>query len=173
MPRTAGFQTIDYAAAELETISVTTALMFIGGGSAGVAGGIKVTTFFLLAFVILAEVKGETDVVVGHRRISEATQRQALTVALLGVAAVALGVLALAMVTEGLSLDQLVFEAVAAFSTGGLSLNLTPSLPEQAQLILVMLMYVGRVGTITVASALALTDRRRLYRYPEERPIVG
>jgi potassium uptake TrkH family protein len=173
IPRTAGFQTIDYAVADPETVSVTTALMFIGGGSAGTAGGVKVTTFLLLAYVIWAEVKGEADVVVGRRRVTVGAQRQALAVALLGVAVVAGGTLLLMALTDGLRLDQLLFEATSAFATVGLSMNITPGLPGAAQLVLVMLMFVGRVGTVTVASALALTDRRRLYRYPEERPIVG
>ena len=173
IPRTAGFQTMDYGAASLETISLTNALMFIGGGSASTAGGIKVTTFFLLAYVIWSEVKGESDVVVGRRRISEASQRQALTVALLGVAVVSVGTLALITLTDGLRFDEVLFEAMSAFSTTGLSMNVTPGLPAPAQVVLVILMYVGRVGTITAASALALTERRRLYRYPEERPIVG
>lgn len=173
VPRTAGFQSIDYAAANLETISVTTGLMFIGGGSAGTAGGVKVTTFFLLAYVIWAEVKGESDVVVGRRRVAGNAQRQALAVALLGVAVVAAGTLALTALTDGFRLDQLLFEVTSAFATVGLSMNITPTLPAPAQLVLVMLMFVGRVGTITVASALALSERRRLYRYPEERPIVG
>ncbi|MCW6005036.1 TrkH family potassium uptake protein [Micromonospora sp. CPCC 205371] len=173
MPRTAGFQTIDYATAELETIAVTTSLMFIGGGSAGTAGGIKVTTFFLLAYVIWSEVKGEDDVIVGRRRITESAQRQALTVALLGVAVVAAGTLALIASSNGLRFDQALFESASAFATVGLSMNITATLPSNAQLTLVILMFVGRVGTITVASALALGTRRRLYRYPEERPIVG
>lgn len=173
VPRTAGFQSIDYANANLETIAVTSGLMFIGGGSAGTAGGIKVTTFFLLAYVIWAEARGESDVVVGRRRVADGAQRQALAVALLGLAVVVAGTLALITFTDGPRLDQLLFEATSAFATVGLSMNITPTLPGPAQFVLVMLMFVGRVGTVTVASALALTDRRRLYRYPEERPIVG
>jgi potassium uptake TrkH family protein len=173
VPRTAGMQTIDYGAANLETIGLTTILMFIGGGSASTAGGIKVTTFFLLAYVIWAEIKGEADVVVGHRRINLGAQRQALAVALLGVGVAATGTLSFIVLTDGPRLDQALFEVVSAASTNGLSLNLTPDLPPQAQLLLVILMFMGRVGPVTVAAALALTDRRRLYRYPEERPIVG
>ncbi|HEU4424357.1 MAG TPA: potassium transporter TrkG [Pilimelia sp.] len=173
VPRTAGFQTIDYAVADLETVATTVGLMFVGGGSAGTAGGIKVTTFFLLAYVIWSQISGEEDVVVYRRRIANEAQQQALTVALLGVAAVGAGTMALIVLTDGLRLDQLLFESVSAFATVGLSMNLTPTLPPNAQLVLVMLMYVGRVGTITVATALALRSRHRLYRYPEERPIVG
>jgi trk system potassium uptake protein len=173
MPRSAGLQTVDFAAMHLETTTLTDALMFIGGGSAGTAGGIKVSTFFLLAYVIWSEVKGERDVVVGRRRIAESTQRQALAVALLGVGVVAAGTMALVTVTEGVRLDQALFECISAFGTVGLSLNITPSLPGPAQVVLISLMYVGRVGTVTVASALALRARHRRYRYAEERPIVG
>jgi len=173
MPRTAGFQNADYNAMNLETVAVTDVLMFIGGGSGGTAGGIKVTTFFLLAFVIWAEVNGERDVTVARRRIAESVQRQALTIALLSVALVAVGTMALIAFTGHVRFDQALFEAVSAFATVGLSMNITPTLSGAAQVVLVLLMFIGRVGTITVASALALNTKSRLYRYPEERPIVG
>ena len=172
MPRTGGFNSIDYADAQPETLAVTNVLMFIGGGSGGTAGGIKVTTFFLLAFVILAEIAGDRDVTVAHRRVPADTQRQALTVALLGVAVVAVGTLALLMLSPH-RFDQLLFEATAAFSTAGLTTGITPSLSLPAHGVLMLLMFVGRVGTITVASALALRSRQRLYQLPDERPIVG
>ena len=156
-----------------ETLTVSTALMFIGGGSASTSGGIKLTTFFLLGFVILAEIRGEPDVVIGRRRIAETTQRQAMTVALLGVALVGSGTLALLAIDRDITLDRAIFEATSAFATVGLSTGITPTLPESGQLVLVILMYVGRVGTIAVGSAIALNSRARLYRYPEERPIVG
>ncbi len=171
-PRTAGLSTVDFGQMHSETLLITDWLMFIGGGSASTAGGIKVTTFFLLAFVIWAEIRAERDVVAGRRRVAESTQRQAVTVALLGVAFVAAGTIALLILTDE-PLERVFFEATSAFATVGLSTGITPSLPPSAQLVLIILMYVGRVGTVTVASALALSERRALYRYPEERPIVG
>ena len=171
-PRTAGFNSIDYAAARPETLALTNVLMFIGGGSAGTSGGIKVTTFFLLAFVIWAEVRGEDDVNVGARRVPAQTVRQAVTVALLGVGIVALGTLVLLLITD-LPFDRVLFEATAAFSTAGLSTGITAGLPPAGQLTLVALMFIGRVGTITVASAIALRHRKLRYRLPEERPIIG
>ncbi len=171
-PRTAGFNAIDYADVHPATLAVTDALMFIGGGSASTAGGIKVTTFLLLGFVIWAEIRGEPDVTAFHRRIGGAPQRQALTVALLGVAVVALGTLIMLVLTDH-SLDAVLFETISAFATVGLSTGITPTLPPTAQIVLVMLMFVGRVGTLTVGAALALRSRRRLYRLPEERTIVG
>jgi potassium uptake TrkH family protein len=170
--RTTGFNSIDTAQLRPETWAITDVLMFIGGGSAGTAGGIKVATFFLLGFAIWSEVRGESDVVVGYRRISSSTVRQAMTVALLGAALIVLGTTILLMLTDH-SLDQVVFESISAFATVGLSTGITAELPAAGQLILMVLMFVGRVGTITVASALALRASRRRYRLPEERPIVG
>lgn len=172
VPRTAGFNSIDYAQITPETMAVNYVLMFIGGGSAGTAGGIKVTTFFLLAFVIWSEVRGERDTNIAHRRVGSQTMRQALTVALLALAAIATGAMVILLVTD-LALDVVLFECISAFATVGLSTGITPDLPPAAQLTLMLLMYIGRVGTITVASALALKSRHRHFRLPEERPIVG
>ncbi|HEY8532345.1 MAG TPA: potassium transporter TrkG [Micromonospora sp.] len=173
MPRSGGFSSVDYAAMNTETLAATTGLMFIGGGGGGTAGGIKVTTFFLLAHVIWAEVRGEPDVVIGRRRISEATQRQAVTVALLGVTLVALGTVALIALTDDVPFERALFEVTSAFGTVGLTAGLTESLNPAAQALLVVLMFIGRVGTVAFGAALALNTGRRAYRYPEGRPIVG
>jgi trk/ktr system potassium uptake protein len=170
--RSAGFNTVNVAAMHPETWAVTDVLMFIGGGSAGTAGGIKVTTFILLGYVIWSEIRGEREVIVGRRRVPSPAVRQALTIALLGVGLVALGTISLLILTDE-PLDVVLFESVSAFGTTGLSTGITAGLPVAGQLILIGLMFVGRVGTIVVATALALRGGRRLYRYPEERPIVG
>lgn len=172
VPRTAGFNSVDYGQITPETLAINYVLMFVGGGSAGTAGGIKVTTFFLLAYVIWSEVRGEPDTKVAHRRIGNATQRQALTLALLALGVVAIGTMIILVLTD-YALDVVLFESISAFATVGLSTGITPTLPAGAQLTLMALMFIGRVGTITVASALALKTRHRHYRLPEERPIVG
>jgi trk system potassium uptake protein TrkH len=171
-PRTAGFNALDYADVHETSLLVTDALMFIGGGSAGTAGGIKVTTFMLLLFAILAEVRGDPHVDAFGRQVPATVLRQALSVALLGVALVAVSTLALVAIS-GIDLDRVLFEAVSAFGTVGLSTGITASLPPAGQYILVGLMFVGRIGPITMASALALRERRKLFRLPEERAIVG
>ncbi|WP_343212700.1 potassium transporter TrkG [Arthrobacter sp. H41] len=171
-PRTAGFNSINYGDAAPETLLITNILMFIGGGSAGTAGGIKITTFLVLAFAIWNEVRGREQVTIGHRSISSSVQRQALSVALLGIAAVVLGTLLLLVSTE-YSLDQVLFESISAFATVGLSTGITYELPASAELVLMALMFIGRIGTITVAAALALTSRPVLYKLPQERPIIG
>jgi len=108
-----------------------------------------------------------------HRRVAtEKMQREALTVVLLGVAVVGLATLALLAMTD-FGLDVLLFESISAFATVGLSTGITAALPPGGQLTLVLLMFMGRVGTITVATALALRARPAAYRYPQECPIVG
>ncbi|MGN6331756.1 MAG: TrkH family potassium uptake protein [Motilibacteraceae bacterium] len=171
-PRTAGFNTVDYGAMRPETWLVTDVLMFIGGGSASTAGGIKVTTFAVLVLAMAAEARGGTDVQAFRRRIPDQVVRVSVGVALLATAWVGAGTLVLMELT-GLSLDRAVFEAVSAFATVGLSTGVTGTLPASADAVLVVLMFVGRVGTVTAASALLLRDSRQRYSFPEERPIVG
>ncbi len=172
MTRSGGLHSFDVGALRSETLLISDMLMFIGGGSAGTAGGIKVTTFFILGFVVWAEIRGHSDTTAFRRRISPAVQRQALAVVLLATAVVSTATLALLSLTT-FPFEHVLFEVISAAATVGLSTGITPDLPPSAQLILVVLMYVGRVGTITVAAALALRAQHRLFRYPEERPIVG
>lgn len=172
MTRTAGFNAVDNGALQAESLLVSNMLMFIGGGSAGTAGGIKVTTFFLLGFIVWSEIRGHADASAFGRRISSEVQRQALAVVLLAAVLIGLATVAL-MVLTPYTLDRVLFEVISAFATVGLSTGITGDLPPSAQLILIGLMYVGRVGTITVAVSLTLRRQTRLYRYPEERPIVG
>ena len=171
-PRTVGFNVLDYGAMNEPTLLVTIALMFIGGGSASTAGGIKVTTFALLGFVIYSELRGEPEVTLFRRRSSPRTQRRALTVALLAVAAVAVGAMVLVLVSTDRLADSL-FEATSAFGTVGLSTGITPDLPAPGRLLLILLMLMGRLGPWTLGAALVLRRRTRLYRYPEEGPIIG
>ncbi len=171
-PRTAGFNAWDYGAATDETLLGTIILMFIGGGSAGTAGGLKVTTFIVLFFVIVAEVRGDDDVIAFDRRIDHRVIRQAITVALLGVAAVIGGTMVLTELTD-LPFRDVLFETTSAFATVGLSTGITPEVTGPGQLVLVALMFLGRLGPITLVSALALRERNRRYRYPEGAPLIG
>ncbi|MGN6599706.1 MAG: TrkH family potassium uptake protein [Actinomycetes bacterium] len=171
-PRTAGFSTVDYGQMHDTTWAVTDALMFVGGGSAGTSGGIKLTTAALLVLAIVAEARGSERVEVFGRSIPATSIRQAVSVAVLATAIVGVATLML-MELGNVRMDRAMFESVSAFATTGLTTGITASLPDPAKFVLIVLMFVGRVGTITVASALALRTSRRLYRLPKERPIVG
>jgi trk system potassium uptake protein TrkH len=172
MPRSGGFNVIDIGAMEPASWLVTDILMFIGAGPAGTGGGIKVTTFLVLFFVIYAEARGEGAVNVFGKRLPRSVHRQATAVALLSVAGVIVPTLVLLPLTHH-SLDQTLFEVISAFATVGLSTGITPDLPAAAHLILVALMFIGRLGPVTLASALALRQRRQLYDFPKERPVIG
>jgi trk system potassium uptake protein len=172
MTRSGGLNTVDVSQMRPDTWFISDVLMFIGGGSAGTSGGIKVTTFGLLAFVLWSEVRGEPSVLVGRRRIPADNQRQALTVALISIAVVVVTTLVLLAITP-FGLDRVLFETISAFATVGLSTGITPQLNEAATIVLSMMMIVGRVGPLTVATALALRQRTRRYDRPEERTIIG
>lgn len=171
-PRTAGFNSIDYGQAAQQTIFVNYLLMFIGGGSAGTAGGVKITTVTVLAAAVWTEIRGERSTLLLRRRLSTVVQRQALAIAVLAAAAVMLGTLAVLSFSDA-PLRSVLFEVISAFGTVGLSMNLTPTLPPAAWGVLMVLMYVGRVGVLSVGAALALGQRHRHFDYPEEAPLVG
>lgn len=172
MPRSGGFSSIDIGSMNPESLVVMDGLMFIGGGSASTAGGIKVTTFAVLALVILAEIRGEPDVKALNRTVPTSVQRQALTVVLLSGVVIVVSTLALVAIT-GFTLETVLFETISAAATVGLSTGATSEMPALAHVILGILMFAGRLGPITLASALAIRERNRRYRFPEERPIVG
>lgn len=170
--RTAGFNAVDIGALTQESWALHYLLMFIGGGSAGTAGGVKVTTAAILLLLVIAEVRGRPDSEAFGRRVCQPAQRQAITVLVLGSAMVVLGSVFILGVTD-LPTDKVIFEVISAFGTVGLSTGITADLPPEGQLVLVLLMYAGRVGTITLATSLALGERRMPWRLPEEHPIVG
>ena len=172
MPRTAGFNSLDVGAFEDETLMANYFLMFIGGGSAGTAGGIKITTFAVLLAVVLSEIVRRRDAGLFGRRFGHAVERQALSVTALAGALIFAATIYLSMITP-LAFEDLLFETISAFSTVGLSTGITAKLPPAGQLVIVALMFIGRVGTITVATALAMGREPRPFRYPEENPIVG
>jgi trk system potassium uptake protein len=151
---------------------VISTLMFIGAGPASTSGGIKVTTFAILGYVMWSEVRGQPDVNVFGRRLPLPLIRQALTVALLSVGAV-VGTSLLLMSIEDVALTPALFEAASAFGTVGLSTGITTTIGASGHFLLVVVMLAGRVGPVTFVTALAMRERALAYRYPEERPIIG
>ncbi|MBU6148088.1 MAG: TrkH family potassium uptake protein [Actinomycetales bacterium] len=172
MPRSGGFTMVEMTDLREESVFTTIVLMFIGGGSAGTAGGIKVTTFGLLAYVIWAEMRGRADVEVGRRRVPTSNQRQALAVALIGVLIAAVASFLVLLLTRE-AFEFAVFDAVSATGNVGLSTGVSGALPDAGKLLFVLLMFIGRIGPLTVASALATRNRATLRRLPEERTTIG
>ncbi|MCB0965786.1 MAG: TrkH family potassium uptake protein [Ilumatobacter sp.] len=171
-PRTAGFNTIDIGAMHDETLNIMTGLMFIGAGPASTSGGIKVTTFAVIGYAMWSEVRGDSDITVFRRRLPVGISRQAMTIALLSLTIVFTTAVILDTISP-FTFTQTSFEAASAFGTVGLSTGITNSLPVFGQVLLVIVMLAGRIGPTTFVMALALRNRQRAYRYPEERPIIG
>ncbi|MEX3610404.1 potassium transporter TrkG [Rothia sp. LK2588] len=172
MTRSGGFNLVDMNDANPITLLITDVLMFIGGGSASTAGGIKITTITVVILAVIAEARGDTFVVAFNRTIPDSVLRIAISVIMMSAIIVFIGT-AMIVFLSGETLDRVLFEVISAYATCGLSVGLSPVLPPSCIYVLSVLMFVGRIGIITVATGLALRSRRRLYKFPEERPIIG
>ena len=171
-PRTAGFNSVDLSQVYPATLMGMDLLMFIGGGSASTAGGIKIGTAAVLLFIVWTEIRGETAVNVGSRRLPRSIQRQALTIISLASLAVITATILISLTTK-FTTDQIFFEVVSAFGTVGLSTGITAQMPPFGQIILMALMFGGRLGLVVVATALAVRQTKVHFEYPKERPLIG
>jgi Trk-type K+ transport system membrane component len=172
MTRSGGFATIDVDQLHGASLLVTDMLMFIGGGSASTAGGIKVTTLAVLFLAAVAEARGRRSMEAFGRRIPSDVLRLAVAVVLWGATIIAVSTITLLQITHD-SLDHVLFEVISAFATSGLSTGVSAEAPEAGKVVLAATMFLGRVGTVTIAAALAASQSRQLFTRPEERPIVG
>lgn len=172
MPRSGGFTVLPMDKMSEDTWWLMDGLMFVGGGTGSTAGGIKVTTLAVLIIAAWSESVGEPEVVFNRRRIPHATVKIAIAVLLAGASTIWVGTLGLLLMTN-LSLTHAVFEVTSAFATVGLSTGVTPYLGDAGKLWISLLMFIGRVGLLTLGAAISLRERTRLVRYPEERPAVG
>jgi len=172
MPRTAGFNAMDITALNPSTWLGMDVLMFIGGGSASTSGGIKIGTAVVLAFIVWTEIRGETAVNIGNRRLPRSIQRQALTIVGLTATASALAILYFRLTTS-VSLDIIMFDVLSAVNTVGLSAGLVPELTDTGKVVMSTLMFIGRVGPIALATALALRKSKKHFEYPKESPLIG
>ena len=172
--RTSGFSALNLGGAEPDVLLVIAGLMFIGGASGSTAGGIKVNTFTTLFATIIASIRGQERVHLFQREIPWPQVNRALTVALLSVALVFTFVILLLATNQQHDAIDVIFEGFSAFGTTGLSTGITGTLNEAGQLILIVAMFVGRVGPLTIALALAtrFAIHERI-RYPESEIQIG
>jgi trk system potassium uptake protein TrkH len=147
--RTAGFSTVDMSALRVPTKLVMSMYMFIGGSPAGTAGGIKTVTFAIILLHIRSLIRGENHVHVMRKTITEPVVKRALTIAFVSFF-IALGGLFILSVSESSEFIDLVFEVFSAFATVGLTAAVTPTLTFVGKLIIIILMYIGRIGPITM-----------------------
>jgi trk system potassium uptake protein TrkH len=171
-PRTAGFNSVDTRAMTENGLFVLIALMFVGGAAGSTAGGIKVQTFSVLLCAIVSAVRGRGDVEAFGRRVPNPQVLRAVAVALLALAVVFVIAFALTL-TEQARFLYLLFEAFSAFGTVGMSTGITPELTPASRIIVILTMFAGRLGPLTLVLALATRERRRGYAWPEEGIRIG
>ncbi len=170
--RTAGFSSIDFGSTEQHTNFFFIGLMFIGGASGSTASGIKVNTVAVILVAVLASIRGRSHVEVFGRELAPQQVQRALAIGVLGLLMVFVVAVFLTL-AEGFPFIQLLFETVSAFGNVGLSTGITSVLSAWGQAILVMAMFIGRLGPLTFALALAQKEQRAIYRYSEERVRIG
>ncbi len=171
--RTAGFNTVPFDALHSSTLLVFILLMVVGANSASTAGGIKTTTFAVAIRSTIGQLRGDSDVTMFRRRIPSELQQHALSLVVVALGTVGTAAFALAIVEPDIETAKLLFEAASAFGTAGLSASVTPSLGTLGRIIIVVLMFVGRVGPITFGTAFLFRTEARHYRYPEDDLMVG
>ena len=173
--RTAGYNTIDLTLLSESTLFFMVILMLIGASPASTGGGIKTTTIATLFLTVKAFIFEKGDIEVYQRRISDSTVKKSLGLFFIGVFTVLFGILILSIVNPGFTLLESTFEVVSAFATVGLSIGGTPELTSAGKIIIMILMFLGRVGSLTIFVAL-LSKNSKIkpkIRYPEGKIIVG
>ncbi|MBD2384122.1 TrkH family potassium uptake protein [Cylindrospermum sp. FACHB-282] len=172
-PRTAGFNTIDIGKMTDAGLFITIALMFIGASPGGTGGGIKTTTLRVLTSCTKAILQGKEEVLLYDRKIAISLILKAVGVLVGSIATVILATILISLTDPKLEFIQILFEVVSAFATVGLSTGITSSVSIAAKLILIITMYIGRVGVLLFMSAILGDPRPTRIHYPEENLLVG
>ena len=176
-PRTAGLVTMPTQQLQAGSLFVIMILMFVGGTPGSTAGGIKTTTFGVLMFQSIAQLRGRQDVEFSHRRFSQENISRALLLIFLASIVLTVATLILSQtehIPNGFGLEYILFEVLSAFGTVGLSLGLTMHLTIIGKLVIILLMFIGRVGIFTSLYALSKRQAKvSLIRYPEENILIG
>ncbi|EKY23999.1 TrkH family potassium uptake protein [Clostridium celatum] len=172
-PRTAGFNSIPIDGMTTAGIFLTIILMFIGGSPGSTAGGIKTTTIGVLFITVICVIKGREDTEVFNRRFSKDLVYRAFTLFFLGAGLVITATMLLSYTEKGASFISLIFETASAFGTAGLSMGLTSELSNIGKVLIMILMYLGRVGPLTVVLSLTKKRVNSGVKYPEGKILIG
>lgn len=177
VPRTAGLEVVPLSNISAAGIMIITLLMFVGGTPGSTSGGIKTTTLGILWMQSLAALRGQEQVNFGGRRFSPKIVIKAMMLAVISivfVAAVSLLLIVTETIPKGQGMEYIVFEVISAFSTTGFSLGLTPHLTNFGEIVIMIVMFIGRVGLYTVMfSVMNIREKPSSYQYPTEEVIIG
>jgi len=172
-PRTAGFNNFNIEALAKPSILIMIFLMWVGASPVSTGGGVKTSTFAIAMLNIIRIIRGKNHIEIHHYEIHEYSVNKAFAIIILSVIMIGLGAFGIYLIDGKFGLLRIVFESFSAFGTVGLSLNLTPLLSDGSKIILILLMYLGRMGCITLLLSLSSDSARQsLYRYPKENLII-
>ncbi|MED4585159.1 TrkH family potassium uptake protein [Brevibacillus choshinensis] len=171
--RTAGSNTLSIGDMHQSSLFLIILLMFIGASPGSTGGGIKTTTFATLVGAVIAQIKGKEDVIFFRQRILPHMIYKSLTVTMIGLFIVILITMALSITEPSAQFQMILFEVTSAFATTGLSMGLTPELSSLGKSLIVLTMFAGRVGPLTIAFALAQRRQKEYYRYPKGKITIG
>ena len=172
-PRTAGFTSIGLTSFSLQSLLLMLLLMFIGGAAQSTAGGVKVNAFAAAVLSLFAVIRGKSRVEVFRRQLSVDSIRRSNATLVMYLMILFLGVFVLSVLEPHASLLALVFECTSALSTVGSSLGLTPALGEAGKLFVSLLMFIGRVGVITIVLGFVPPQKHTKYKYPDDNLIIN
>tara|TARA_R110001606_G_scaffold59803_1_gene141630 strand:- start:108 stop:716 length:609 start_codon:yes stop_codon:yes gene_type:complete len=172
-PRTAGFNTVDNAALKLHTIMIVLLLMWIGASPGSTGGGIKTTTIFLATLNFLSLARSKDRVEFGKREISNKSIRRAFAIISLSLIFIGLATFMITMLDPELPFIQVAFECFSAYSTVGLSMGITSSLSTGSRLVMILMMFIGRVGALTLLVGMLRRVHTLRYRYPNEELVIN
>ncbi|UOQ50211.1 TrkH family potassium uptake protein [Gracilibacillus caseinilyticus] len=170
-PRTAGFNTLDIGSLEEPTLFFMLLLMFIGAGSASTGGGIKLTTFIVIILAVFTFLQGKKEITIAERSISQIYILRSLAIATMGVFFIFSAIFLLS-ITEQAPFMTILFEVISAFGTVGLSIGLTGSLSMIGKIIIILIMFIGKLGPLTLAFSLASSKEEKI-KYPHEGVLTG
>ena len=172
-PRTAGFTSVDLATLSMQSILIYILLMWIGGAAQSTAGGVKVNAFAVVVLNLFAVLRGAERVEVFGRELSHDSIRRSNATVVMSLGVLFLFVFILSILEPEMSIMTLTFECVSALSTVGSSLNATPLLRDESKLLVALLMFVGRVGLITLMLGVIKQKKNTKYRYPKDDIIIN
>jgi Trk-type K+ transport system membrane component len=172
-PRTAGFNTIDFSQMAMPSLLFVILLMWIGASPGSTGGGIKTTTFAIATLNVFSIARGKNHIELGTREVSSGTVNRAFAIVVVSLITIGAGILLLLFFEPGARLIDVVFECFSAYSTVGLSLGLTPNLSVESRYVIIVLMFVGRIGTLNLLFGMMRRIQTKFYKYPQENIFIN
>jgi trk system potassium uptake protein TrkH len=171
--RTAGFNTLPISSLTAASVFILMVLMFIGASPGSTGGGVKTSSVGMFVAYLRSRWRGREGIDLFYRNIPSRTTEKAFMVIYLSLALISISFILLLSFEKGLGMNQLLFETISAFGTVGLSMGITPQLSLGSKLVIIITMFIGRIGPLTILVALSRKESRGAFHYPQENIMIG